>query len=432
MKKFAAISIVLAVVACCGLLWASARPAAPPQSTADEGAQDTVDVRPAASGDTATGEATSAAEAHDATDDILDAEHRAEAEKLIQDGIAFLLSKRDEQGGWSMEGGFRPALTALALKALLQQGGYDTSNAIVKKGFEVLLSYQRDDGGIYDPKTSPPNYTTAVAIMALVASGDPQFKPAIGKAVEFLRRQQIAPGAETPDGQTVDKDHPFRGGVSYGQHGRPDLSNLGMWMQAMHDAGVPADDPAMKEALVFLERVQNRSESNPMPWAAAGSNDGGFVYAPAVASQLAKGESKAGAGPGDVGLRSYGSMTYVGFKSLLYAGLARDDPRVQAAYKWIRTYWRLDSNPNMPQRQSQEGLYYYYHAFAKALRAWGEPVIKDTKGVQHNWREELIDALARRVNADGSWTNPTARWGEADPVLATCYSVLALEEALKK
>ena len=77
-------------------------------------------------------------------------------------------------------------------------------------------------------------------------------------------------------------------------------------------------------------------------------------------------------------------------------------------------------------------MFYYYHVFAKALRAWGEdeiPAFRD-KG-KHNWRQELIDALLERAKG-GSWANSDPRWGEASPVLATCFAVLALEEAMKK
>jgi len=366
----------------------------------------------------------------------IDAEHLARAQKLINGGLSYLLASRDADGGWSMGGAVRPALTAMALKALVQHPDFDTNSPVVRKGFDILLSYQRKSGpgagGIFNPAEGLANYTTAVAVMAMTASGDPRFKGATRRAVAFLKGQQIVPGAESPDGTKITPEHPFAGGVSYGKHGRPDLSNVGMWVQALHDAGVPGDDPALQRALVFITRTQNRSESNPLAWAAAGENDGGFVYAPAVRGSPLRGESKAGPGPSGRGLRSYGSMTYVGFKSMLYANVARDDPRVQAAYKWIRRYWRLDSNPNMPMTQSKQGLYYYYHVFAKALRAWGAPVIADAAGRRHNWRHELIDALAQRVRPDGSWVNTADRWHEASPVLVTCYAVLALQEAMKK
>jgi squalene-hopene/tetraprenyl-beta-curcumene cyclase len=88
----------------------------------------------------------------------------------------------------------------------------------------------------------------------------------------------------------------------------------------------------------------------------------------------------------------------------------------------------------MPKLASKEGLFYYYHVFAKALRVWGQDGIPDFKdtSLKHNWRQELIDALAERVGADGSWTNDASRWDERSPVLVTCYCALALEEALRR
>jgi len=355
----------------------------------------------------------------------MDDAHKASAAKLIDAGVKFLLTQKDAEGGWSMDqGSNRPAITAMVLKVLVQHPDYDASSPMVKKGFEALFKYQKSDGGFYEPRVGLPNYTTSIAIMAMVAAGDPQFKPAIAKSVKFLRSQQIRPGDTTPKGQKVKKGEGFDGGVSYGKHGRPDGSNQQMWMQAMRDAGIKGDDPDMKRALAFILRLQNRKESNSAEYIQQGPNDDGFIYA--------LGESKGGPWRGGRGLRSYGSLTYAGFKSMLHAGMKRDDPRVMGAFKWIRRYWRLDSNPNLPKKQSQQGLFYYYHVFAKALRAWGKPEITDAKGVKHNWRHELIDALAKRAGKNGSWTNAkSSRWNEGNPVLATCFAVLSLQETLK-
>ncbi len=361
----------------------------------------------------------------------IDAAHAAEAKKLIDQGIKYLISQREDEGGWSMgkKGVFTPAITAMVLKALVQNPEYGVSSPIVKKGFEVMLSYQQDDGGIYDPGKGQQNYITAVAVMALAAANDEQYKPAMEKAVAYLRKLQITPGAETEDG-TVGEDSPFVGGVGYGEKGRPDLSNVGMWMQAMHDAGVSGDDPAMQKAALFVNRCQNRSESNPQAWAAKGANDGGFVYT-ATEDKPRGGRMPAGAKAlGEK--RSYGAMTYVGIKSLLYANVDRKDPRVVAAVNWIRKYWRLDCNLNMPKDMEKGGLYYSYYVLTKALRAYGDPLIVDMKGVEHNWRNELVDTLKTSMKEGGYWQNDNAMHGENVPVLTTCYSVLALQESLKK
>jgi squalene-hopene/tetraprenyl-beta-curcumene cyclase len=126
-------------------------------------------------------------------------------------------------------------------------------------------------------------------------------------------------------------------------------------------------------------------------------------------------------------LRSYGSMTYAGFKSLLYAGLTQDDPRVKSALDWTRAHWTFDENPGV----GQQGYYYYLHALARALRASGLDTITDSNGVSHDWRSELIAALVSRQRPDGSWLNSEDRWEEGQADLATTYAILALEEALK-
>jgi squalene-hopene/tetraprenyl-beta-curcumene cyclase len=107
---------------------------------------------------------------------------------------------------------------------------------------------------------------------------------------------------------------------------------------------------------------------------------------------------------------------------MIYAGVKADDPRVKAAVGWLQKHYDLESNPGM----GTAGLYYYYQTFAKALAALGQDKFVDDKGVSHDWRAELIDALASRQKADGSWTNDNSRWMEGDSSLSTGYALLAL------
>ena len=73
-----------------------------------------------------------------------------------------------------------------------------------------------------------------------------------------------------------------------------------------------------------------------------------------------------------------------------------------------------------------QGLYYYYHTFAKALAAIGEDRLVDSNGESHDWRAELAEELISRQQPDGSWVNGNPRWLEGDPNLVTGYSLLAL------
>jgi squalene-hopene/tetraprenyl-beta-curcumene cyclase len=100
---------------------------------------------------------------------------------------------------------------------------------------------------------------------------------------------------------------------------------------------------------------------------------------------------------------------------------------VKAAFNWIRTHYTFDENPGV----GQQGLYYYYLAMARALRASQQPIIIDADGVSHDWRAELVQALLERQREDGSWINLQDRWMEGNDELVTVYAVLTLEELLK-
>ena len=69
---------------------------------------------------------------------------------------------------------------------------------------------------------------------------------------------------------------------------------------------------------------------------------------------------------------------------------------------------------------------------AKALTFWGEEPLALGDGSKKDWRKELVQRIVslQRVEPDGRlgyWMNDNGRWWENDPVLVTCYSVLALE-----
>ena len=132
-------------------------------------------------------------------------------------------------------------------------------------------------------------------------------------------------------------------------------------------------------------------------------------------------------------LRSYGSMTYAGLLSLIYADVSRNDPRVQSAFKWAVNHWSLGENPGM----GPEGLYYFYNIMAKSLAAFGQEAIPVKSGGKPvSWRAELIRKLIslQRMDTDGSgtgyWVNDNNRWLENDPVLVTAYTLIALDAAI--
>ena len=379
-----------------------------------------------------------------ASSSVLAASPAEQVQSTIDKGLAFLKTQQKPDGGWQATERHPPAVTGLALRAFIQDEKYNTKTDFVAKGFTKLLSYQAEDGGIY--RNLLASYNTAINASVLIRADPTAFKPQIDKAIDYLKRLQwaedtrpeyVAPAskpAEEFTGKQVVKgtDDPFYGGWGYGGRGRgggrPDLSNTQFAIEALHDAGVPADDPVMKRALAFVVRCQNDSESNDQKWA---GNDGGFVYGP---SDDRTGESMAGAtkdATGQKRLRSMGTMSYAGLKSMIYAGVSKDDARVRAAWGWINGHFTLEENVGMAAAKADEakaGLYYGWLTLAKALHAYGEPMVKSTDGKTVDWRVALTEQAAADQKADGSWVGVPHEM-EDNPVLVTSYVVLALQEA---
>jgi squalene-hopene/tetraprenyl-beta-curcumene cyclase len=354
----------------------------------------------------------------------------AKVQSAIDKALGFLKAQQQPDGGWQKPND-PPALTAIALKAFVQDPKTDANADFVKKGYDKLLTYQLDNGGIYQDLLA--NYNTSIAISSLAAAKNPAFKDRIDKAVAYIKGIQWTDktGAGPKGEKLKDDTNNWWGGWGYSHSARPDLSNAQMAIEALENAGLKKDDPAFQNALKFISRTQNNSETNDQKFA---GNDGGFVYTPAN-----EGDSPAGVFIGADGkrvVRSYGSMTYAGLKSMIYAGLTKDDPRVKAAWDWISKNYTVDANPgfvtNDPKNgdMSRYGLYYYYHTMARALNVYDEPIITDAKGVKHDWRVELTDKLISLQEPDGSWKG-SKKWFEDNGVLTTSYATLALEEIQK-
>ena len=356
-----------------------------------------------------------------------DAARQAQVKRSLERGATYLLSQRVD-GGFGFDGHRDAGITAMAVGGLLSvpEPRPAPVAAAITEGLDWLVSLQKDDGSIHEGQLA--NYVTSASILALAKGGRAADQARVARAAAFLKALQ----ADEAEGYSAGDR--YYGGMGYGGDERPDLSNLQMALEALHTAGTPPSDPAFQKALAFLQRCQNRSESNDLAVVVDGKtiaagNDGGAGYAP--------GESKAGfvtLPDGRQIPRSYGSMSYALLKGYLFAGLAKDDPRVQAVWKWLRENYTLDVNPGFQASDdptaSYQGLFYYFYTMAKALDLFGESVIADAQGTSHDWRSELAGRLVAMQRQDGSWVNENAaRWFEGNPVLATSYAMLTLGTA---
>jgi squalene-hopene/tetraprenyl-beta-curcumene cyclase len=327
---------------------------------------------------------------------------------MTERGVAFLRPRQDAKGGWSTQR--EPGVTALVVTALLRTGHVAPADPAVVKALAYLEGFIGPKGGLSEAPHA--NYSTSIAILAFQqANVNGRYDRTIKAGQQFLKTMQW------DESEGKKRDDAFYGGAGYGgSNSRPDLSNTAFFIEALRETGLPADDPDLKKALIFVSRCQNlKSEFNDQAWSTK-VDDGGFVYTAANG-----GSSMAGKLP-DGGLRSYASMTYAGLKSMIYAGLDRDDPRVKAALNYISQHYTLDENPGL----AQQGLYYYYHTFAKTMGVLGLPALIDAKGASHDWRADLALALGKRQQPEGGWVNPADRFMEGDPNLVTAYALLAL------
>jgi squalene-hopene/tetraprenyl-beta-curcumene cyclase len=330
---------------------------------------------------------------------------KAELSAAAQRGITFLRKAQGAEGAWQSY----PGITAVCTLGILKNGVTDRDPAVAR-ACDYLASQQKPNGAIYTDALGPaqalPNYNTALSLAALNATRNPKYAAVIKKAQQYLATSQF------DEGEGFKPSDRQYGGIGYGRlQDNPDLSNLQNALEALRDSGYPRNDAVFKKAITFLQRCQNRNESNDQSWS---GNDGGFIYA-------ASGESKA-----DEYTKqphsSYGSMTYAGLKSYLYCNVSKSDPRVQAAWTWLRGNYDVEQNPRM----GLDGLYYYYHTLSKTLALWGEKTVTDAAGKKHRWSADLTGALVKRQAADGSWKNSNARWRENDPILVTGYALMTL------
>lgn len=332
---------------------------------------------------------------------------------VVDKAIAYLRRQQADDGSFAKDRNI--GITGIVVTGLLDSGRVDRSDPVIAKALgyiEKLINPKEGHIAGDNPRMQLKNYVTSVNVMALAAANaDGRYQNVLASSAKFLKMLQW------DEGENVTPQDPLFGGFGYDSKNRPDLSNSQMAIDALKAAGVSSTDPAFQKAMRFVSRCQNlKSEHQDQAWAEK-TNDGSFVYSPL--------ESKSDPGPGGA-LPGYGSMTYAGIKSLIYAGVDKNDFRVQNALKWIRKNYTVDANPGLPASRNQQGLYYYYHTMAKCLDVLGIDEIEDDQGVKHDWRKDITQALAKRQRHDGSWVNPQDRWMEGDPVLTTGFALMAL------
>jgi squalene-hopene/tetraprenyl-beta-curcumene cyclase len=371
-----------------------------------------------------------------ADEGVKDLSLRNEVDHVVHQCLTQLAKEQNLDGYWAMPD--YPGLTALIVRAFLDSPvdseRWQKSDTVAK-GIAFLKKHVQEDGGIYNRGLY--SYNTSISLMCLNVYYQAAEKHKLLSEAELAELKGIMIRARqfvVNQQQFYDEEDLkiFSGGIGYGRSSNvTDLSNTTLAVQALHETRhlVDANDEQAVElnwdaAIQFLTNTQNLPETNKQEWASGDAeNRGGFVYRP--------GDSKAGTfelPSGGTGHRSYGSMSYAGLMSMLYAGVDKDDERVIAAVNWLKGHFSLEENPGM----GPEGLYYYYTTMAKALNAYGEDILVLNDGTELDWRKVLAERLVSLHKHPGFWINENSRWMESNPFLVSAYTLLALKNIYPK
>lgn len=315
----------------------------------------------------------------------------------IDRGLRWLRSAQKPDGPW----GEHLGITALAVTAMAKshRAYREADGPFMSNSIAYIRRAAKPDGSItYGGGNEM--YTTALSVIALKALQDPKHDGIIQNAQKWMKAQQ------TVEHNGYGPQEKFYGGFGYGSSLRPDLSNTQYAIEALRASGLASNDPVFVKAVKFIQRIQNRTESNDQPGAL---DDGGFAYYP--------GFSFAG------GWTSTGSMSYAGIKSFLFVDVDRNDPLVQAAVKWVSKNYTLDENPGM----GAQGYYYYVDVFAKVWATLGTDTVVLADGTRRDWFRDLATKLLAEQRPEGYWVNSRSpRFWEDRPELATAHALLAL------
>ncbi|MBI5366815.1 MAG: PDZ domain-containing protein [Planctomycetes bacterium] len=363
---------------------------------------------------------------------------RASLEAAAARGFDWLVKEQLPGGAWPRlasqvsEGHVNPSSTITALALLALAGApaplRATHAAAVDRGVAFLLANQSPEGWVGDAEEAVrlQNYTTSLTMQALLLLDPEKHAAAVARMREYLEKAQL-----TEQNRISDLDWLYGSWNYYDEVRtyslRGDVSIVSFVMDGLHAAALPLDRPAWSKALGFLRRCQSLEDD---PALVTEQDDGGFFFNPRA--------SKAGevSYPGNrIKFRSYGSATCDGLRALLAAGVAKDDPRVAAAYAWLEKHYTLRENPgflaDLPVAYWSGIFFYYYHGLARALDCYGGEVLTTPDGAQHYWAREIGDWLSTLQKKEGHWVNPNNVMNEDDPLLSTSLALITLNTAMK-
>lgn len=320
--------------------------------------------------------------------------------EAIEAGLTYVRELQNEDGSWTfrLSSSAQPDIRAAApaVTSFLNHGVGET-DPTVQKGLAWIASCQQPDGSI---RVGPIRTSeTALAILALCATGNPEYDEEISAAAQYLVSVQNDTESQNYGGWSWSYHKDTMAGLSYTQ-----LALLALHHgEDFNTENTIIPPEVWQRAETFLQRCLNRLESNPDY---SLYDDGGFMEAPGVTFW-------------QTGGRSSGYMTAAGLCGFYAVGTGRADPRVDDAFGWLEANFALEQNYPI----GKQWFYDYVYSLAMACVLWNETTLAG-----RTWYNELAEVLLDRQEWDGHWASTDL--GNQPDLVATCLAILALETNL--
>jgi len=348
-----------------------------------------------------------------------------------QRGVAYLLSQQAVDGLWHSPnyGNLKDgaAITALVLYALSDASLEDPT--AIRRAVDSLAAEIRENGYVTNP--DGPDYTNYGSAMLLKVIYQNHWETADDLAT-ILENYLLDAQLDNEDG--FSKSNPDFGGwdlTGYMTGPRPTTgTNVSVTAEVLealaiaNNSKTKADPKSQANTITDGDAKMKEAFEKARVWIKRTRNpDGGFHFHPQsnhVGNKAGWPDPKDRSQP-----LSYGTATADGLRLLIASGESPESPSVSETVGWLMERPELNHVPGFNDSQKPgswaNGLrFYYYQSLSRSLQLFptdtGQRIAK-----------QIINQLEAEQHPNGSWTNENARMREDDPLIATSFAIIALQ-----
>jgi len=354
----------------------------------------------------------------------------SEENETLGKAIDWLVAQQDESGAFKSKhyGAMKQgaAMTSLALYSLSMTSSecHEEHHDVIEKAFQFLLPGTKARGRVANPDGSldHPVYSTAMLLVAAKRLDYELDADLVATLLDYLVAAQCV------EGRGFDSTNPNYGGWDViGPDIMPrktsgtnvSVARFVLEAFASHVPVKEATNEAGKEDAVNIDTAKriNESRKYAIGWLNRlhkNSSDDGFQFSAQPGSALNKARSA------DDKPKSYASATCDGFLALHFTG---ESKTLSSAANWIRTYGVSNDVAGFEEQKDSSWpkalQFYHLQSLATASKSIGDSV---------ELLSEIDAVLGESQLEDGRFQNESALMRENDPLIATCFAIMALSQ----